>query len=68
MRNADCMPDDKSLRGEPDRLRSSANEEWELEYLIDQTGATYQEIEDAVRAVGNNRDRIEEYLRNKRVF
>jgi hypothetical protein len=62
------MPDDKKLRGESDRVRISANEEPEIDYLIDQTGATREEIEDAIRLVGNNRDRVEEYIRNKRVF
>ena len=63
-----CMPDNNNMRGERDRDRKVSNEKWEVDYLIDQTGATRQEIAEAIRKVGNNMEKVEEYLRNKRIF
>ena len=62
------MPDDKNIRGEGDRRRVAKEETWEVDYLIEQTGATQEEIAEAIRKVGNNREKVEAYLRNKRVF
>ena len=62
------MPEDKNYRGEKDRNRMAADNEWEVEYLIDQFGATRKEINEAIKAVGNDKEKVEEYLRNKRVF
>lgn len=63
-----CMPDNKISRGERDRDRNVNEEKWAVDYLIDQTGATRQEIAEAIKKVGNNRDKVEEYLRNRRIF
>ena len=62
------MPDNNYMRGERDRDRKVSDEKWEVDYLIDQTGATQQEIAEAIRKVGNNMEKVEEYLRNKRIF
>ncbi len=62
------MPDKKDMRGETDRNRVANDEKWEVDYLIEQTGATPEEIADAIKTVGNNREKVEEYLWNKRVL
>jgi len=62
------MPDNNNMRGERDRDRKVSDEKWEVDYLIDQTGATRQEIAEAIRKGGNNMEKVEEYLRNKRIF
>jgi hypothetical protein len=36
--------------------------------LIEQTGASRREIAEAIKAVGRNWEKIEEYLRNKRIL
>jgi hypothetical protein len=62
------MSNDKDNRGERDRGRTASEERPEIDYLIEQTGASRQEIADAIKVVGRNWEKIEEYLRNKRVF
>ena len=62
------MPDNKDNRGEMDRSRVVVEEKPEIDYLIEQTGASRQEIAEALKAVGKNWNKVEEYLRNKRVF
>lgn len=61
------MPNDKNYWGEEDRERAIKEENWQID-LIEQTGETRQEIEEAIRKVGNNKDKVEEYVRNKRVL
>jgi hypothetical protein len=62
------MPDKKDIRYEEERSREAFEEKWEVDDLIQQIGATRKEIAEAIRLVGNDRDKVEEYLRNKRVF
>ena len=62
------MSDNKEIRGGEDRTRVAGVEKWEIEHLVNQTGASRKEIAEAIKAVGNDMDKIEEYLRNRRVF
>ena len=62
------MPDKKDIRGEEERSREAFEEKWEVDDLIQQIGATRKEIAEAIRLIGNDREKVEEYLRNKRVF
>ena len=62
------MPDKKDIRHEEERSREAFEEKWEVDDLIQQIGATRKEIAEAIRLFGNDRDKVEEYLRNKRVF
>ena len=63
-----CMSDNKNVRGEKDSRPIAHSEKWEIDYLIDQTGATRKEIAEAIKKVGNDKDKVEEYLRNQRIF
>jgi len=60
------MPDDKNLRDQKDRSRVAADEKWEMSYMMEKTGASREEIERAIAAVGNSREKIEEYLRKRK--
>ena len=56
------MSDDKNKRGEQDRRRVASDENWELRYMMDKFNVSQQKVEEAVKAVGNNRHKVEEYL------
>ena len=61
------MADDKNLKDERDRNRVSGSEEYELQYLAEKLNVSAEEIRNAIEKVGNNRDKVEEFLRgNKR--
>ena len=61
------MADDKNLKDERDRARVSGSEEYELQYLAEKLNVSTEEIRRAIEKVGNNRDKVEEFLRgNKR--
>jgi hypothetical protein len=62
------MSNNEVRRGEQGPARVTDHEKWEVDILIDRTGATQEEIEEAIRAVGHDRQKVEEYLRNKRIF
>lgn len=61
------MADDKNLKDERDRSRVSGSEEYELQYLAEKLNVSTEEIRKAIEKVGNNREKVEEFLRgNKR--
>ena len=60
------MPDDKNIRDQNDRNKVAGDEQWEMTYMMEKTGASREAIEKAIAAVGNNREKVEEYLKNRR--
>jgi len=60
------MPDDKNIRDQNDRNKVAGDEQWEISYMIEKTGASREEIEKAIAAVGNNREKVEDYLKKRR--
>jgi hypothetical protein len=60
------MPDDKNIRDQRDRNRVAGDEQWEISYMMEKTGASREAVEKAIAAVGNNREKVEEYLKNRR--
>jgi hypothetical protein len=59
------MADDKNLRGGQDRSRVAGNEEYELRHIAQKLGVSTEEVQRAIEQVGNNREKIEEFLRSK---
>jgi hypothetical protein len=57
------MSDDLSKRGGSDRNRISLDEEHEVRYWTNQLGVSREELEQAVKNVGNNAERVREHLR-----
>jgi hypothetical protein len=57
------MADDKNRRDNRDRTRVSGSEQYEVRYLAEQLNTTDEEVKKAIEQVGNNREKIEEYLR-----
>jgi hypothetical protein len=57
------MPDNKDSRDQRDRNRVAGDENYELSYLQEKLGVSREQIRSAIEAVGNNREKVEEYLR-----
>ncbi|MGE6695192.1 DUF3606 domain-containing protein [Sphingobium limneticum] len=57
------MADDKTLRSPQDSSRIALGEDYEVEYWTKKFGVTRDELEKAVKAVGNGAEAVEEYLK-----
>jgi hypothetical protein len=60
------MPDNKDSRDKRDRNRVAGDENYELSYLQEKLGVSRERIMEAIEAVGNNREKIEEYLKKNK--
>ena len=60
------MVDDKSKRGQPDRIRISPGEAYELRYWKQELGVSGQQVVGAVRAVGPMVADVKPYLSRKK--
>jgi hypothetical protein len=58
------MPDNTSIRHGSDRTRVSVEQEHEVRYWTEALGCTREELEQAVRTVGNNADAVRGWLKN----
>ena len=56
------MPDDRSKRTSQDSDRVSTTEEHEIRYWSKRLGASAEQIQEAVREVGNSADDVKKYL------
>jgi len=59
------MSDDKNKRGPADRSRIAMSEEHEVRYWTKELGVSEQELQKAVKAVGNSADKVREHLREQ---
>ena len=59
------MADDKNMQDGRDRSRVSGSEEYELQYMAEKLNVSTEEIRRAIEQVGNNREKIEEYLKGR---
>ena len=57
------MADDKNLRDNRDRERVAGNEEYEVNHLAQKLDVSAEEVKRAIEQVGNNREKVEEFLR-----
>lgn len=57
--------DNRNLRGGRDRSRVAAGQPHEVRYLCEKFGVEKQIVMDAIRACGNNRIEVEEYLKER---
>ncbi|WP_343633415.1 DUF3606 domain-containing protein [Fluviicola sp.] len=60
------MSDNKEKQDERDRSRVSAGDGYELAYLEEKLGVSRDEVRAAIEAVGNDREKVEEYLSNRK--
>jgi len=59
------MSDDKSKSGAQDRARINLNQDYERRDWARSLGVTEVELKEAVLAVGDNADKVREYLRDR---
>jgi hypothetical protein len=58
---------EKTSRGRAeDRERIATDQEWEMRYIREKYHVTNEQIKNAIATVGNNRQRVEEYLKERR--
>lgn len=60
------MADDKTKNDARDRNQVAGDEEYEVDYIAKKHGVSREQVEEAIKAVGNNRNKIEEYLTHNR--
>ena len=58
------MADNKDLRSGRDRDRVAGNQEYEIRYMAEKLGVSNEEVIRAIEQVGNDRQKVEEHLRN----
>ncbi|HTE25567.1 DUF3606 domain-containing protein [Flavitalea sp.] len=59
------MSDNKNIKDQRDRAKVSTTENYELSYLEEKLGKSREEVKAAIAAVGNDRMKVEEYLKGK---
>jgi NACalpha-BTF3-like transcription factor len=57
------MSDDKNKRDARDRNQVAGDEDFELDYMVEKLNVTREQVREAIREVGNNRDKVEAYLK-----
>jgi len=57
------MADDKTLRSPQDSSRVALDEDYEVAYWSKKFGVSRDKLAEAVKAVGNGADAVEEYLK-----
>lgn len=60
------MSDDTAKRGAGDRSRIALGEEHEVRYWTKELGVSREQLEDAVKSVGNSGVRVREHLRGRK--
>ena len=58
------MADNKDIRDGRDRDRVAGDEDYEIRHMANKMGISQEEVKRAIEQVGNNRQKLEEYLRN----
>ncbi len=56
------MADNKDLRHGRDRSRVSGSEDYEVRYLAEKMGVSEEDVKNAIKKVGNDRTKLEQYL------
>lgn len=56
------MADDKTKNDARDRNQVAGGEDYEVDYIAKKHSVTRAQVEEAIKAVGNERDKVEAYL------
>jgi hypothetical protein len=59
------MSDNKDLRNGSDRDRVAGGQQWEVRHMMEKFKVTGDEVQAAIKAVGNNREKVEDYLQKR---
>ena len=60
------MADDLKQRGGQDRKRIDADQDYELRDWAKRFGVTKEQVKEAVQAVGNQADKVEQHLQGRK--
>lgn len=60
------MSDDKTKSGGQDRQRINVNQDYELRDWAKSLGVTPEQVKEAVKAVGDQADKVREHLKSKK--
>lgn len=60
------MPTKENRGRTQDRSRVAEGQEWEIAYMREKFKVSSQQVSGAIRAVGNSRDKVEEYLKSRK--
>lgn len=60
------MSDNKNSTDGRDRSQVAGEEGYELAYLEEKLGVSREKVREAIKAVGNDRDDVEEYLKKNK--
>ncbi|MGG7664107.1 DUF3606 domain-containing protein [Dyadobacter sp. BHUBP1] len=59
------MADDKLKKDFRDRNKIAADEDYELDYVANEHGVSRQDVLGAIKAVGNDRSKVQLYLKRQ---
>ena len=59
------MADNLKSTGGRDRQKVAGKQGWEIHYMKEKFNVSSQQITGAIKAVGHDRKKVEEYLKNK---
>ena len=59
------MSDNKQIHDERDRNRVAGNEDYELAYLETKMNVSREQVMMAIKAVGNDREKVEAWLKKQ---
>lgn len=57
------MTDNKNMQDGRDRNQVAGNQDYELQHVAEKMNVSVQAVRQAIEAVGNDREKVEEYLR-----
>lgn len=60
------MVDNKNKKDARDRNQVAGGESYEVDYLVKELGVARQEVEEAIKKVGNSREDIIKYLKGNK--
>lgn len=60
------MADNKNLGDGRDRSRVSSEEKYEIQHIAEKLNVSAEEVRRAIEKVGNNREEIERFLKDRR--
>lgn len=59
------MGDNKNIQDGRDRSKVDGNEDYELSYLEEKLNVSRDQVREAIAAVGNDREKVEQHLKGQ---
>jgi hypothetical protein len=65
IKKTNLMSDDKNKQHGRDRSQVAGNEDYEVQYMAVKLNVSKERVKEAIKAVSNDREKIQEYLSQK---